>query len=118
MNAFETKVANAARLFLDRKGYSVIDIAWADPGGAGGFDIVAEDEGAIVFIDVLAEEGTESFPQEAIDRAQHEVLAAHWLATADDELIDKPVRFDTIAFLVVGESRALLRHHINALSEA
>lgn len=44
MNAFETKVANAARLFLDRKGYSVIDIAWADPGGAGGFDIVAEDE--------------------------------------------------------------------------
>ena len=57
MNAFETKVANAARLFLDRKGYSVIDIAWADPGGAGGFDIVAEDEGAIVFIDVLAEEG-------------------------------------------------------------
>ena len=68
--------------------------------------------------DVLAEEGAESFPQEAIDRAQHEVLAAHWLATADDELIDKPVRFDIIAFLVVGESRALLRHHINALSEA
>lgn len=31
MNAFETKVANAARLFLDRKGYSVIDIAWAAP---------------------------------------------------------------------------------------
>ena len=38
-------------------------------------------------------------------------------STADDVLIDKPVRFDTIAFLVVGESRALPRHHINALSE-
>ena len=50
MNAFETKVANAARFFLDRKGYSAIDIAWADPGGAGGFDIVAEDELSLIHI--------------------------------------------------------------------
>lgn len=118
MNAFETKAARAAELFLDRKGYNVIDTVWADPDGAGSIDIIAENEGAIVFIDVLAEEGAESFPTESIDRAQHEVLAAHWLAGADAELIDRPVRFDTIAFLVVGESRALLRHHINALSEA
>ena len=48
MNAFETKVANAVGLFLDRKGYSVIDTAWAAPDGAGGFDIVAEDEGVIL----------------------------------------------------------------------
>lgn len=105
MNAFETKAARAAELFLDRKGYNVIDTVWADPDGAGS-------------IDIIAEEGAESFPTESIDRAQHEVLAAHWLAGADAELIDRPVRFDTIAFLVVGESRALLRHHINALSEA
>ena len=118
MNAFETKAVHAAGLFLDRKGYNVRETGWEDPEGAGSVDVIAEDEGALVFIDVIAEEGADGFPVNNRSRKQREILAARWLAGADEEVVNMPVRFDDISFMVMGETRALLRHHINALSEA
>lgn len=105
MNAFETKAVHAAGLFLDRKGYNVRETGWEDPEGAGS-------------VDVIAEEGADGFPVNNRSRKQREILAARWLAGADEEVANMPVRFDDISFMVMGETRALLRHHINALSEA
>ena len=41
-----------------------------------------------------------------------------WHYLADHEGVDRPVRFDNVSLVVFGESKAFLRHHINALSDA
>lgn len=46
-----------------------------------------------------------------------ELLAVSWLAE-NDFAESVGVRFDKISMIVVGEDRALLRHHINAFGEA
>ena len=57
-----------------------------------------------------------------LDRKGYNVRETGWEdpegAGADEEVANMPVRFDDISFMVMGETRALLRHHINALSEA
>ena len=45
-----------------------------------------------------------------------ESIAIDWLANRGD--VGKSVRFDAIALVVLGEGRALIRHHINALGAA
>lgn len=51
------------------------------------------------------------------DRETMELLAVSWLVE-NDFAESVGVRFDKISMIVVGEDRALLRHHINAFGEA
>lgn len=46
-----------------------------------------------------------------------EINAAKWPGQHGDdpENVEVTIRFDSIAMLVIGEDRALLRHHINCL---
>lgn len=69
-----------------------------------------------VFIDLGADE-LGAVGDGRNDRETMELLAVSWLAE-NDFAESVGVRFDKISMIVVGEDRALLRHHINAFGEA
>ena len=113
-NLHERAVETATR-FVERKGYEVLDRGWTSEGIAGRIDLVAMDEGAVVFIDVTAaDRGEGGFCEGSLTREQFELLAATWLE-GNAAVDEAPVRFDGIDMIVVGTGRALLRHHINKL---
>lgn len=119
MSELKMKAIKAAGLFLERRGCEVLEKGWSSEDG-GAIDVVARDEDTIVFCDVYARRGVEKgMPTDGGEgsRERREIDAAKWLAehASDPELVDAPIRFDTISMLVVGEDRALLRHHINCL---
>ena len=118
MFELKQKAIKAAATFLDRRGYEVIDIEWESEDGSC-IDVVARDEDAIVFCDVQARRGAEKgMPEESLGaRERMEINAAKWLGEHGDDPdnVDVAIRFDQIAMLVIGEDRALLRHHINCL---
>lgn len=118
---FELKqeAIKAASTFLTRRGYEVLETEWTSEDG-GSIGVVALDEDTIVFCDVEARHGYDKgMPAEGgeASRQRMEINAARWLGEhADDpDLVDVPIRFGNISMLVVGEDRALLRHHINCL---
>ena len=117
MSNFELqeKAVKAAARFIERKGYELLETGWTSPEGTQ-IDLIANDEDALVFIDVTATEyGEGGFEGGKVKRSDLEIAAASWLAgnSPDGEI---QVRFDIIDMLVVSADRALLRHHINAFS--
>ena len=54
MKNLHERAVEAASRFVERKGYEVLDRNWSCEGVAGRLDLVAMDEGVIVFIDVTA----------------------------------------------------------------
>ena len=52
MEALNKRAIEATAKFLERKGCEVIDREWAGPEGIGSIDLVAIDEGELVFVDV------------------------------------------------------------------
>lgn len=114
---FEKAVKASAR-YCELKGYEVVEQGWSPEGSEESVPLIAYDDDVLVFIDVKVREGADGFTPEAeTDREAMEVLAAQYLAQSDLEP-DFQIRFDIISMMVVGESRALLRHRINAFSEA
>lgn len=117
MSNFELqeKAVKAATRLIERKGFELLDTGWTSPEGTQ-IDLVANDEGTLVFIDVTATEYVEGgFKGDKVKRSDLEVAAASWLA-GDSPDGDIQVRFDIIDMLVASTDRALLRHHINAFS--
>lgn len=117
MSNFELqeKAVKAATRFIERKGFELLETGWTSPEGTQ-IDLIANDEGTLVFIDVTATEyGEGGFEGGKVKRSDLEIAAAAWLAgnSPDCEI---QVRFDIIDMLVVSADRALLRHHINAFS--
>lgn len=113
----EKAIKAAARLLIQR-GYEVVETSWESEGSA--IDVVAREDDAIVFVDVFARRGTDKgLPEDGgvTSRERREIAAATWLSEhADDEdFVNLPVRFDSIAMMVLSESRAMLGHHINCL---
>ena len=107
------KANKAAVTFLHRRGYDILEEGWAH--GTDSVDVIARDDEDMVFVDVLVNSAGLDMPEEKPDRGKFERIAAAYLAeAAEDE--EFSVRFDIVSLLVIGESRALLRHHINALS--
>lgn len=112
---FESKCQNAAALYLERRGYEILEQNWSCP--AGSFDIIAlnEDEDCIVFIEVKSRRGFGSgFPvevntKEVIDRRERIAIAY----MAEHPFIDIRMRFDVISIVAVGDDRACVRHEIN-----
>ena len=117
MSNLNDKATEAASRYLSRRGYTVLETAWKC--SAGTCDVIAEEGDTIVFVDVSARRGTDrGFPTErccAGTREHREMIALAWFAEHEDA-VDMPVRFDSIAMLVIGDSRAMIRHHINAFS--
>ena len=117
MKELENRAIKAASMFVARRGYEVLDEEWGTPEQEIKIDLVARDENDIVFIDVKARAHGDSLPDEDIDRKRLESVAARWLASHPDQAEDVTIRFDAISLLVIGEDRALLRHHINVLGQ-
>ena len=121
MSEFNERAIEAAEKFLTHRGHEIVETGWRAADGIG-IDIVSrDDDGTVVFTDVSARRGFDKgMPGEDADasRERREIAAAAWLAEHGDdpELLDVTVRFDDIAMMVVGENRALLRHHVNCLS--
>lgn len=105
---------DAACEFLKRHGIDVIERNWTCP--AGECDIIAEEDGALRFIEVKTRRGTgKGFPEEAIDfdkRTRYERIAEFYLHDYDQT--DISVHFDTIGIIVTGPNRAFLRMHRDA----
>lgn len=117
MSNFELqeKAVKAAARFIERKDSSFSRPVGLPPEGTQ-IDLIANDEDALVFIDVTATEyGESGFEGGKVKRGDFEIAVASWLAgnSPDGEI---QVRFSIIDMLVVSADRALLRHHINAFS--
>lgn len=113
MDDIKQHAIKATEIFLERKGYEVISTGWSCPEGE--VDVVARDGECVVFLEVTASEG--GFAESQAPRSLRESLAASHLAAEGGEIADVPVRFDDVAFIIMGGTRALVRHHINSLSE-
>ncbi len=116
MSNLNEQAKKAAASYLRHRGYTVLEEGWTCP--AGEIDIVAEDEGTLVFANVKARrDADKGFPAErngATSRTKREMVALAYLAGHD--FTDMPVRFDNVSLVTVGADRALLRHHIGCLS--
>ncbi len=119
MSNLNEKATKAAARYLDHRGYTVLETVWKCPAGTS--DIVAEDEGVLVFVDVsVREESKRGFPTELNTeslRERREEIAFAWL-TEHEDVVDVAIRFDNIAMLLMGSDRAMIRHHVNALGGA
>ena len=84
---------------------------------AGSVDLVCMDDETLVFIEVkVRSEASKGFPSDEVNqkkRDRYERIAASYLQ--QHTLTDTRVRFDVVSLLVLGEDRAFLRHHVNAL---
>ena len=99
------RISDAARRYLELKDYEVLDqFEWQDTPF-----IAAEDLGELVIARVSC--STERVPEPWSDRDMFEQVAAFYLKGCEDA--DVSVRGDSIDMLVLGESRALLRHTTN-----
>lgn len=118
MSKLNEKALEAAKNYVTHRGYDVIDSAY-ETELDGQLDIVAMDEGALVFIDVLArknsKQGFPSEPDNVGNRKRRENQAICWISEHPEYSNNIPVRFDVVSIIVVAEHRAFLRHHINAL---
>lgn len=110
-----TKAHAAIRRHLELKGYEVLEANWAH--GRDSIDFIARDEyETLVFVVAEVRENVgEGIPGIALDRGAFERIAAAYLTHAD--VVDCDVRLDAISLLVLGENRAIIRHHVNALGE-
>ena len=113
MENLQERALMASEMFLVRCGYEIVETGWSD--GDSAIDIIARDGEAYVLVDVVARDANaKCFPALAENRASREVAATAWLATHDTEA-NVAVRFDTVSLLVLDESRAMIRHHVNCL---
>lgn len=106
----------AAARFLVHRGYDILERNWSCP--AGEVDIIAKDDASLVFVEVKTRSDTSrGFPSEAVTKAKrerYEKIALAYLPKYDG--VDVSVRFDVISIVVIGEGRAMIKHHINAFS--
>ena len=113
MENLQERALMASERFLIRCGYEIVETGWSD--GDSDIAIVARDGDTYVMVNVVARSANaKCFLDIVENRASREVAAAAWLATHDTE-VNVAVRFDTVSLLVLDESRAMIRHHVNCL---
>ena len=107
---------DSAARYLELRGYDVVDRNWECPAGEA--DIVAFEDGTLVFVEVKTRTSLEKgFPSEAVTpekRARYEKIACWYLR--DHDYVDIPVRLDIVALLVVAPDRAVVRHYRDAFN--
>ena len=99
------RISKAARRYLEAKDYTVLDEFERD-----GLPYIAADDCGEVVIARLSF-GLEQVPEPWCDRGGFEDVAAWYLREHD--VVDLPVRGDSIDLMVLGRDRALLRHTVN-----
>ena len=108
----------AAARYLEAVGYQILDRNWRCPAGEA--DIVAKDDGDVVFVEVKTRTSlNKGFPEEAITpekRRRYERIAAYYFLSSSE--VNVGIRFDVIGMLKMGEDRALIKHHVNAFGVA
>ena len=99
--------------YLELKGCEIIEEGWLH--GDDKVDYIVDDEGTVAFMfgSVSTNSGA-GIPDATIDRKEFERLAAAYFAE-HPELADCAVRADQASILVISDSRAIIRHHVNAL---
>ena len=111
--SFDFRGKEAAARFLVRRGYDILERNWKCYAGTA--DIIARDEDTLIFVEVNTCRG--DFPAEKADaekRARFEKIALAFLRDYDE--VDLMVRFDAISIVVLGEDRALVKHHISCFA--
>ena len=114
MEATNARAKQGVRRYLELKGCEVLEDGWCH--GHDHIDFVAEDEdGTLVFIacETSENEGA-GIPEEQPDRKAFERLAAAYLV--DNFIEPAEVRYDIVSMLLIGDNRAIIRHHVNALT--
>jgi putative endonuclease len=101
-----------ARAFLEKHGYRVLTTSYR--GGRGEIDIVAEDGGALVFVEVKSKMlPAWGAPAERVGwRKQRALIAAAEHFLAEHIARDRDVRFDVVAVLLDGDLQPLRIEHI------
>lgn len=74
MKNLNEKAIAAAEKFLDRRGNEILSTNWEAPDDFRAIDIVAADEGTIVFVDVKAHDSTDRFPEEDNDHVRRKCI--------------------------------------------
>lgn len=103
---------------LEEDGFEIIDEAWRDPATGDVIGMVAKDDclgkKEVVSVQVLCSKTL--LPREDFDSARIalETAAAAWLAR-NFEMANTHIRFDVVSVALLGEHRALVRHHVNAI---
>lgn len=119
MESIETRAKEAAARYLDRRGYEVVERTWTSGEEEAPIDIIAKDGDAIVFVSVKSRKASEEaiFPEVSRSSlSEFEGFAVSWFRAHPDEFVDCAFRFDVVALLVISPDRAMIRHHINAMS--
>lgn len=103
----------ACKRYLEMRGYEIVEQGWSCEHAAGGFDLVADDHGCIAFAQVAISTLKDcGFREAPMSREQAEFLSALYLGERP-EYVDRQFRFDRLSLMVVGEDRAVIRHHVN-----
>jgi putative endonuclease len=101
----------AAGAYLERIGFGILETNWRTK--AGEVDIVARDGETLVLVEVKTRRSFKAgTPEESVSPTKQRRLgrlAAAYLQKLGDE--PGGVRFDVVTIYVLGEDRALLRHH-------
>lgn len=116
MKDLATKANQVTERFLERRGFDIIERVWEKDEDAP-VAIIAEEDDAIVFVKVQYRADGDAFPREELDQEAFEVFACKFLTEHKDDYVDRSFRFDVVAILIVSEDRAIIRHHINCMSE-
>lgn len=100
--------------FLERAGVEIIERNWRCQAGEA--DVIAREEGDLVFVEVKTRSsGVAGFPEEAVNREKrrrYEKIAMEYLFSHD--LPSARVRFDVMALLLSNDGKTFLRHHRDA----
>lgn len=104
---------NAATNYLITAGYEILERNWRCRVGEA--DIICRDGDTIVFVEVKTRRNIDAgWPEEAVDgdkRRKYEDISLCYLAKHDiDEVL---MRFDVVSIVMLDETRASIRHHIN-----
>lgn len=104
----------AACAYLERCGVEILERNWRCKAGEA--DIIAYDDGEIVFIEVKTRASASAgLPEDAVNlqkRKKYENIALYYLSQSDIE--SSRIRFDVISLTLMGDNRAFLRHHRDA----
>lgn len=117
MKDFNERAEQAAEMFLNRRGYDILERTWETDGEDTPVDIVAKEDDSIVFVTVRARKGSDKgFPESKLNREELEKFAVKWFTAHPDDCVDCAFRFDVVALMTLGPNRAMIRHHINCMS--
>jgi len=119
MNTTTTQARQAIRRYIELRGFEVIEDSWAY--GQDAIDYIARDgeNGDLVFVATETHHNVGGgIPKSVADRKAFERLAAAYLASANTDIDECAVRLDVVSLLVLNESRGIIRHYRNAVSEA